>query len=104
VKLADLHRGIKDMKRIPDVLVVVDILHDDIAVKEAKRLDIPVIAVLDTNADPTEVDFPIPANDDSIQAIQLIISELANAILEAKGSRLVDVPTSAVEDKQERAK
>jgi len=104
VKLADLHRGIKDMKRIPDVLVVVDILHDDIAVKEAKRLDIPVIAILDTNADPTEVDFPIPANDDSIQAIQLITTELANAILEAKSSRLVDVPSSVVKDKQEPAK
>jgi len=93
MKLADLHRGIKDMRKIPDVLVVVDILHDDIAVKEAKRLDIPVVAILDTNADPTEADYPIPANDDSIQAIQLIISELANAILEAKSSKLVEVPS-----------
>lgn len=103
VKLADLHRGIKDMKKTPDVLVVVDILHDDIAVKEAKRLDIPVVAILDTNADPTEVDFPIPANDDSIQTIQLIITELTNAILEAKNSRLVDVPATAAEEVQEQA-
>jgi len=87
IKLADLHRGIKDMKKVPDVLVVVDTLHDNIAVQEAKRLDIPVIAILDTNADPTVVDFPIPANDDSIQTIQLIISEIANAVIEAKGGR-----------------
>jgi small subunit ribosomal protein S2 len=100
----ELHRGIKDMKRIPDVLVVVDILYDDIAVKEAKRLDIPVVAILDTNADPTEADYPIPANDDSIQAIQLIIGELANAILEAKSSRLVDVPSSVSEEPKRPAK
>lgn len=96
IKLADLHRGIKDMKKLPDVLVVVDILHDDIAVQEARRLDIPVVAILDTNADPSMVDYPIPANDDSIQTIQLIVTELANAIIEAKNTRLVDVvpPTS----------
>jgi small subunit ribosomal protein S2 len=98
MKLADLHRGIKDMKRIPEVLIVVDILHDDIAVREARRLDIPVVAVLDTNADPTQVDYPIPANDDSIQTIQLIVAELANAILEAKSSRLVEVPLAVEEE------
>jgi small subunit ribosomal protein S2 len=98
MKLADLHRGIKDMKRIPEVLIVVDILHDDIAVREARRLDIPVVAVLDTNADPTQVDYPIPANDDSIQTIQLIVTELANAILEAKSSRLVEVPLAVEEE------
>lgn len=101
VKLADLHRGIKDMKRLPDVLVVADILHDDIAVQEAVRLDIPVVAILDTNADPTIIDYPIPANDDSIQTIQLIITQLANAILEAKNSRLVDVPSKSAEEVQE---
>jgi len=97
MKLADLHRGIKDMKRTPEALIVVDILHDNIAVREARRLDIPVVAILDTNADPTQVDYPIPANDDSIQTIQLIVTELANAILEAKSSRLVEVPVVADE-------
>lgn len=97
IKLADLHRGIKDMKKIPDVLVVVDTLHDNIAVQEAKRLDIPVIAILDTNADPTVVDFPIPANDDSIQTIQLIIGEIANAIIEAKGGRPAETSASSSE-------
>jgi len=97
IKLADLHRGIKDMKKIPDVLVVVDTLYDNIAVLEAKRLDIPIIAVLDTNADPTVADFPIPANDDSIQTIQLIIGEIANAIIEAKGGRPAESVASTSE-------
>jgi small subunit ribosomal protein S2 len=97
VKLADLHRGIKDMKKLPDALIVVDTLHDDIAVHEARRLDIPVVAILDTNADPTLVNYPIPANDDSIQTIQIIMTELANAIIEAKSSRLVEVPPSSEE-------
>lgn len=92
VKLADLHRGIKDMRKLPDVLVVVDTLYDDIAVQEARRLDIPVIAIMDTNADPSMVDYPIPANDDSIQTIKVIITELANAVIEAKNTRLVEVP------------
>ncbi|MCK9245214.1 MAG: 30S ribosomal protein S2 [Candidatus Marinimicrobia bacterium] len=92
VKLADLHRGIKDMRKLPDVLVVVDTLYDDIAVQEARRLDIPVIALLDTNADPSMVDYPIPANDDSIQTIKVIITELADAVIEAKNTRLVEVP------------
>ncbi|HOG76275.1 MAG TPA: 30S ribosomal protein S2, partial [Candidatus Marinimicrobia bacterium] len=92
IKLADLHRGIKDMRKLPDVLVVVDTTYDNIAVQEARRLDIPIIAILDTNADPTIVDYPIPANDDSIQTINLIITELADAVIEAKNSRLVEVP------------
>jgi len=92
VKLADLHRGIKDMRKLPDVLVVVDTLYDDIAVQEARRLDIPVVAILDTNADPAIVDYPIPANDDSIQTIKVIITELADAVIEAKNTRLVEVP------------
>jgi small subunit ribosomal protein S2 len=98
VKLADLHRGIKDMRKLPDVLVVVDTLYDDIAVQEARRLDIPVVAILDTNADPTVVDYPIPANDDSIQTIKLIITELANAVIEAKNTRLVEVPLPPAEE------
>jgi len=98
VKLADLHRGIKDMRKLPDVLVVVDTLYDDIAVQEARRLDIPVIAILDTNADPSMVDYPIPANDDSIQTIKVIITELANAVIEAKNTRLVEVPPAPVEE------
>jgi small subunit ribosomal protein S2 len=81
VKLADLHRGIKDMRKLPDVLVVVDTLYDDIAVQEARRLDIPVVAILDTNADPTVVDYPIPANDDSPETVEYIIKELVQSYI-----------------------
>lgn len=85
VKLADQHRGIKDMRRLPDAVLVVDGQYEDTAIREAKRLDIPVIAIVDSNTNPEKVDYPIPANDDSIRSIQLIISALADAINEAKG-------------------
>jgi small subunit ribosomal protein S2 len=85
VKLADQHRGIKDMRRLPDAVVVVDAQYEDTAIREAKRLDIPVIAIVDSNTDPNKVDYPIPANDDSIRTIQLIIAALADAVMEARG-------------------
>tara|TARA_B110000444_G_scaffold127020_1_gene119523 strand:- start:521 stop:1312 length:792 start_codon:yes stop_codon:yes gene_type:complete len=85
VKLADQHRGIKDMRRLPDALVIVDAQYEDTAIKEAKRLDIPVISIVDSNTDPQKVDYAIPANDDSMRTIQLIISALADSVLEAKG-------------------
>ena len=85
VKLADQHRGIKDMRRLPDVLVIVDAQYEDTAIKEAKRLEIPVVAIVDSNTNPRKVDYPIPANDDSMRTIQLIISTLADAVIEARG-------------------
>ena len=85
VKLADQHRGIKDMRRLPDAIIVVDAQYEDTAIREAKRLDIPVIAIVDSNTDPNKVDYPIPANDDSIRTIQLIIAALADAVMEARG-------------------
>ena len=84
IKLADQHRGIKDMKRLPDALVIVDAQYEDTAIKEAKRLDIPVVAIVDSNTNPHKVEYPIPANDDSMRTIQLIISSLADSVLEAK--------------------
>ena len=84
VKLADQHRGIKDMRRLPDAVVIVDAQYEDTAIKESKRLNIPVVAIVDSNTDPRKVDFPIPANDDSMRTIQLIISALANAVLETR--------------------
>ena len=86
VKLADQHRGIKDMRRLPDAVIVVDAQYEDTAIREAKRLFIPVIAIVDSNTDPTKVDYPIPANDDSIRTIQLIIAALADAVNEARGT------------------
>ena len=85
LKLADQHRGIKDMRRLPDLIVIVDAQYEDTAIKEARRLDIPIIAIVDSNTDPNKVTFPIPANDDSMRTINIIISALADAVLEAKG-------------------
>ena len=84
IKLADQHRGIKDMKRLPDALIIVDAQYEDTAIKEAKRLDIPVIAIVDSNTNPHKVLYPVPANDDSMRTIQLIISALADYVLDAR--------------------
>jgi len=84
-RLQTQHRGIKDMRRLPDVVVVVDAHKESIAIAEANRLEIPIVAVVDTNTDPRNVDIPIPANDDSIQAIRLLVGTLADAVIEAKG-------------------
>jgi len=84
VKLADQHRGIKDMRRVPDVVIIVDANYESTAVQEALKLEIPVIAIVDTNTDPTIVSHAIPANDDSIRTIQLIISALTDTILSAQ--------------------
>ena len=88
LKLADQHRGIKDMRRLPDLVVIVDAQYEDTAIKEARRLDIPTIAIVDSNTDPNKVTYPIPANDDSMRTINIIISALADAVLEAKGGNL----------------
>ena len=80
IKLSDLHRGIKDMKYIPSALFIVDVKHEKIAVDEAKILGIPVFGVVDTNTNPKLVNFPIPANDDSIKTIKLILDYLTNSI------------------------
>ncbi len=85
LKLADQHRGIKDMRRLPDLVIIVDAQYEDTAIKEAKRLDIPTIAIVDSNTDPNKVTYPIPANDDSMRTINIIISALADAVMEAKG-------------------
>ncbi len=84
---AKLHRhlwGIRGMERIPEVLVVVDVVREAIAVSEAKKLRIPIVAIVDTNADPEGIDFPIPANDDSIRSVRLILQELNQSVIEGK--------------------
>ena len=78
--------GIKEMPRLPDALFVIDIGHEDIAVKEAQKLGIPVIAVVDTNYDPSLVDYAIPGNDDAIRAVQLYARAAADAVLEGKAA------------------
>ena len=89
--------GIKDMNRLPDALFVIDIGHEDIAIKEAKKLGIPVIAVVDSNYDPALVDYPIPGNDDAIRAVQLYARAAADAVLEGKAA----APNSATVREEE---
>ncbi len=84
-KAAKLERalgGIKDMGRLPDLLYIVDPHKEDIAVQEARKMRIPILAIVDSNCDPTLIDYPIPGNDDAIRAIRLLTSRIANACLE----------------------
>ena len=85
LRLADLHRGIKDMRHLPSALFIVDGIHEKIAIAEARVLGIPTFGIIDSNTDPTDIDFPIPANDDSMKTIHLIVNYIADAIIEATG-------------------
>ena len=92
--------GIKEMTTLPDALFIVDPSKERIAIAEAQRVGIPVVAMVDTNCNPDEIDAPIPSNDDAIRAIKLVTSKIASAILEAKGGMTVavekgDVPVEA---------
>jgi len=85
IKLSDQHRGIKDMRRLPDAIIIVDASLEITAVKEAKILGIPIIALVDSNTDPTSIQYPVPANDDSIRTIQMIMKVIADTIIESSG-------------------
>jgi len=76
--------GIKDMKGLPDALFIIDPRKERIAVAEARKLNIPIVGIVDTNCDPDEIDYVIPANDDAIRAVKLLTSKMAEALLEAK--------------------
>src|SRR5438128_12453814 len=76
--------GIKDMKRLPNAVFIIDTRKERTAVLEARRLEIPVIALADTNCDPDEMDYPIPANDDAIRAVRLLSSKIADAVIEGR--------------------
>ncbi len=89
--------GIKDMKKLPGAMFVVDPRKEHIAVMEARALGIPVVAIVDTNCDPDEVDYAIPGNDDAIRAVKLIASKMADAVLEGRqGEQMID--TAAEEE------
>ena len=83
-KLEKFLGGIKDMPRIPDVMFIVDPRKERIAVKEAQKLNIPIVAMVDTNTDPDDIDVIIPSNDDAIRAVRLITSKMADAIIEGR--------------------
>jgi small subunit ribosomal protein S2 len=84
--------GIKEMDSLPDAVFIIDVGHEEIAVKEARKLGIPVVAVVDTNCSPAGVDYPIPGNDDAMRAIQLYAQGIADAVLDGRAS-IPDVPT-----------
>lgn len=87
-KLAKNLGGIKTMTELPGALFVIDAVKEEIAVTEAKKLGIPIVAIVDTNADPEGINFPIPGNDDAVRAIELFVSKAAEAIIEGKKRRL----------------
>jgi small subunit ribosomal protein S2 len=88
--------GIKDMKKLPDALFIIDPRKERIAVAEAHKLNIPIVGIVDTNCDPDEIDVVIPANDDAIRAVKLLTGKMADAILEAKqGEEMEVVETNA---------
>jgi len=89
-KLDKLLCGIREMHKLPDALYIVDPSKEAIAIKEAKKLGIPVFGIVDTNCDPDDVDYVIPGNDDAIRAVKLITGVMANAIVEANGGKIVD--------------
>ena len=89
-KLNKILCGIRDMHKLPDALFIVDPSKEEIAIKEARKLNIPVFGIVDTNCDPDMVDYVIPGNDDAIRAVKLITGVMANAIVEANGGKIVD--------------
>ncbi|MBQ9113986.1 MAG: 30S ribosomal protein S2, partial [Clostridia bacterium] len=95
--------GIKTMKGMPGVMFVVDPHNEDIAIKEAKKLGIKIVAITDTNCDPDEIDYVIPGNDDAIRAIKLISSVIANAVIEANQGEEALVAQEVAENAEEAA-
>ena len=89
-KLDKLLCGIREMNKLPQAIYIVDPSKEEIAIREAKKLNIPVFGIVDTNCDPDMIDYVIPANDDAIRAVKLITSVMANAIIEANGGEIID--------------
>ncbi len=89
--------GIRELGRLPGALFVVDPRKERIVVSEARKLGIPVVAIVDTNCDPDEIDYPIPGNDDAIRAVKLIVSKMADAVLEGKQGEQLEDTTEEVE-------
>lgn len=99
VKLSKNLSGIKDMENVPAAIFIVDVKKETLAVEEAALLGIPVFAMIDTNVDPDQITFPIPANDDAIRSVKLIASVMANAIIEGKqGTEVAGAETVNVEE------
>ncbi|MBN8593899.1 MAG: 30S ribosomal protein S2 [Anaerolineae bacterium] len=94
-KLQERLGGIREMKRLPDMLIVVDTIRESTALKEANTLGIPVLALADTNSDPDVIDYIVPANDDAVRAIKLMVATLADAVIEGQMMRKGDAEDGA---------
>ncbi len=91
--------GVKEMNRLPDAIFIVDPRKERIAIAEARKLNIPIVAIVDTNCDPDEVDYVIPGNDDAIRAVRLLASKMADAVIEGRqGEQLTDVESGTEEN------
>jgi len=93
--------GVKDMRRLPDMLFMTDVRREATAVKEANKLDIPIVAMVDTNCDPDPIDYVIPANDDAIRAVKLITTKIADAVIEGQNLRASLMAEEGVELEEE---
>ncbi len=103
-KLEKLLGGIADLNRLPSALFVVDVKREHIAVAEAQKLNIPVFAMVDTNSDPTNIDFPIPANDDAFKSISIILEHIGQSIEEGLMERKKDKDDAAMKKEEEEKK
>lgn len=95
--------GIKEMTEIPDVMFIVDPKKEHIAILEAKKLNIPVVGLIDTNCNPNDVDYVIPGNDDAIRAVKLMTDVMANAVIEGRQGESFDITEMAQEDSEEKS-
>ena len=99
-KLNKLLAGIRDMYKLPQAMFIVDPSKEEIAIREARKLSIPVFGIVDTNCDPDMVDYVIPGNDDAIRAVKLIVGVMNNAIVEANGGKIVDYTSDNRKDEK----
>jgi small subunit ribosomal protein S2 len=95
--------GIKDMQKLPGALFIIDPRKERIAVAEAKKLGIPIVAIVDTNCDPDEIDHVIPGNDDAIRAVKLLTGKMADAVIEGRQGEQLEEAAEAVEAVEEAA-
>ncbi len=103
-KIMSILGGIREMDSYPAALVITDTNNEEIAVREANKLDVPIVAIVDSNSDPDNIDFPIPGNDDAMKSVNLLTDLLADAVLEGKGlaSEGEDVPVQEEEETEEK--
>jgi small subunit ribosomal protein S2 len=100
-KLNSVLGGVRDMERLPDLIFIVDTVHEKTAVEEANSLEIPVVAIIDTNADPESVNYAIPGNDDAIKSVRLLTSVIADAIIDGRSGGQLGAPAPKELPKEE---